>query len=115
MAVLAVSMPGSTTAPAKVNTQQAFAVEATEALAKIMESTAQITEKITASSAKILESAQSYSDVLKLNPVPAHPGQQAPGGLNPRQKATQAVKDRHILINFSLNETLHIMGGSYWK
>jgi hypothetical protein len=80
---------------AQDNAKQAFESEAMEAMAVLATSTIKITE-----------SAQSYSDILKNNPtIPRH-GPPAVSGLNPRQKATQAIKDRQILIDFDSNDTI---------
>ena len=73
---------------------------------KIIENATEVLAKITVSTNKITESAKSYSDILKLTTAPARPGQPAHQGLHPRQKATQAIKDRRILIDFTSAEAL---------
>jgi hypothetical protein len=53
---------------------------------------------------QITSSAQSYSDTLKNAPTSAQSNQRPHGGITQRQRATQVVKERHVLIDFSSAE-----------
>src|SRR6202142_363289 len=93
---------------AKDNVKQAFAAEATEAMAKITASTVTFATSCTESAAKVTDSATKYSDVLKAQTSHgAASGFGAPNSSSdPRVKAAQAIKARRILIDLESPEAV---------